>query len=504
MPIPKQLLERLSEFVNANLGLYFPEENWSLLKHRTRFALREYGKNKLEPGIHWLLSSHLNKKQLEILISHLTIGETYFFRDKKLFNFLETNILPGLINMRKNINPYLRIWSAGCSTGEEPYTIAMLLDKLLPDIPDWNITILATDINTRALNKAAAGIYKEWSFRDIPEHIKQKYFRTKTAKSYELTEKIKNMVSFSYLNLASDSYPSLVTNTNAMDIIFCRNVLMYFNKETAEKVISHFYPSLIDNGLLFVSPSEASNGRYKQFSKNLFPGVILFKKAPIQIVEKQDLEIKQLRKKVTEAYAPPKRSLPKTRVKLKLREPKPTKAMELEGKTRDDPGSRFERALKFYSRSNYTEAELILLKLVEEDKNNLEYLLLLVKVCSNKGKLDEAQLWCTRAIELDRVNATAYFLLALILQEKNLPAQAEMNLKKAIYLEPDFILAHFTFGNLTMRSGKLREADNHFNNALDILSKLKKNEILPEADGVTAVELTEIIKSINIRDKDYA
>ena len=177
----------------------------------------------------WLLSSEPpSRNQIEILASYLTIGETYFFREKQTFEILEERILADLIKTRRQNERRLRIWSAGCCTGEEPYSIAMLLSKMLPDLKDWNISILATDINPRFLHKASEGVYSKWSFRDCPQGVKERYFRKAKEDRLEILPDIKKMVTFSYLNLVEDSYPSLSNCTNAMDVIFCRNVLMYF------------------------------------------------------------------------------------------------------------------------------------------------------------------------------------------------------------------------------------------------------------------------------------
>ncbi len=207
------------------------------------------------------------RSQIEILASHLTVGETYFFRDKRLFKTLEESILSELIQLRRNSGRYLRIWSAGCSSGEEPYSIAILLSKMIPDIGDWGITILATDINTRFLQKAADGVYGNWSFRDIEPGIKEGFFNQKEDGRFEVLSRIREMVTFSYLNLVEDAYPSLVNNTNALDIIFCRNVLMYFVPELAGKVVRNLHRSLVDGGFLIVSPTESSIPIFSQFTR---------------------------------------------------------------------------------------------------------------------------------------------------------------------------------------------------------------------------------------------
>lgn len=276
--LPDTLLSQLSEFVAARMGLRFPKERWRDLERGIRSAAPELGFEDTPPCIHWLLSAPLTKSQIEILAGHLTVGETYFFRDKKVFEILEQPILPEFLRLRQASEKRLRIWSAGCCTGEEPYSIAMLLDKLIPDLKDWNITILATDINPRFLQKASEGVYSEWSFRDVPLWIKERYFKRKKEGFFEIIPAIKQWVMFSYLNLAEDTYPSLSNNTHAMDMIFCRNVLMYFDTERAKKVIQNLFKSLVDDGWLIVSPSETSAALFSQFVTVNFPGVVIYKK----------------------------------------------------------------------------------------------------------------------------------------------------------------------------------------------------------------------------------
>jgi chemotaxis protein methyltransferase CheR len=137
---------------------------------------------------------------------------------------------------------------------------------MIPDLKDWNITILATDINTAALRKADEGIYSDWSFRDTPPLFKDKYFERVNSNRYLLQPDIRKMVTFSYLNLSEDVYPALQNNTNAMDVIFCRNVLMYFAPEHVKQAAERFYRSLVDGGWLIVSPVETSQIHYAQFA----------------------------------------------------------------------------------------------------------------------------------------------------------------------------------------------------------------------------------------------
>ncbi len=177
-PISPQSLARLNDFLEQHLGLNFNESRWPELERGIRLAAAEFEFPDPEACIRWLTDSptKLSKKQIEILSTHLTIGETYFFREPETFDVLGNHILPQLSRTSAGKPRSLRIWSAACSTGEEAYSIAILLDQKKELVKDWNISILATDINLKSLEKARNGTYTEWSFREIPGRIKPDYF----------------------------------------------------------------------------------------------------------------------------------------------------------------------------------------------------------------------------------------------------------------------------------------------------------------------------------------
>ena len=199
--LPDDRLSQLSDFVAARMGLYFPRGRWSDLERHTNSAAKEFGFPDAEAFIQWLVSSPLNQEQVERLASHLTIAETYFWREPQVFDALRDQILPELIRSRETSDRRLRIWSAGCATGEEAYSIAILLRALIPDPKNWHITLLATDINPRILRRAAAGVYGKWSFRNAPPGLKEKCFSCTDDGKFKIRPEIRKMVTFSYLNL---------------------------------------------------------------------------------------------------------------------------------------------------------------------------------------------------------------------------------------------------------------------------------------------------------------
>ena len=274
--IPEVLLSRFGAFVAENMGLHFPQARRDALAKGMERAAGEFGFADPVACAEWLLSAPLTPRQIEILAGHLTVGETYFFREKRSFETLEREVLPELIRARRS-ERRLRIWSAGCCTGEEPYSIAMLLSRMI-DPREWNVTILGTDINPRFLRKAAEGVYTKWSFRDTPSRIREEYFEAVEENRFAISPVIKKMVGFSYLNLAEDAFPSLSNNTNGMDLIFCRNVMMYFTPEQMRRTIRQLHRSLVDGGWLLVSPTEASHTLFAEFATVPFSGITLYQK----------------------------------------------------------------------------------------------------------------------------------------------------------------------------------------------------------------------------------
>lgn len=472
--LPDQLLSRLSEFLAAQIGLHFPKKRWSDLERGIVSAAQDFGIQEMKECVHWLLSAPLTPRQIEILARHLTIGETYFFRDRKSFEALEQHILPELIRSRRDSTRCIRIWSAACCTGEEAYSIAMLLDRLLPDYEQWHITILATDINPQFLRKAEAGVYGEWSFRDTPSWTKERYFKKGRQGCFEIHQRIKERVTFSYLNFADDVYPSLANNTNAMDVIFCRNALMYFTSALAMKVVSNLHRAVVDGGWLAVSATEASNTMFAGFSPINFSGAMFYRKNVSNDCQLVDLKYPNFEFLVAsdESLYPPSLS------GISL----PLSSLEISRSIEVHPAS----DEKFVTS---IEASL-------QNQNESDTLCSKARLCANQGKLDEAVEWCEKAIDSDKLNSQNHYLLATIRQELNQSSAAEQSLKRVLYLDPHFALAHFALGNLRLSQGRHGEAERYFTNTLELLRTHPQSKILRESDGLTIERLDKIITSV--------
>jgi len=512
------VLAQISELIAERIGLHFPKERWRDLERGIAAASREFGFKDIESCHHWLLSAPLSRTQIEILASYLTIGETYFFREKKSFEMLEKHVLPELIHLRRKDKKSLRIWSAACATGEEPYSIAIVLSRMIPDIRDWNITILATDINPRFLDKAIKGIYTKWSFRDTPHWVKENYFIPTEDGHFRLLPSIKKMATFSYQNLGENSYPSLLNNTNAMDIIFCRNVLMYFSHNFSRKVIQKLYHSLLDKGWLIVSPCETSHLLFPQFDALNFPDVIFYRKTTashtlqdtrlLNSCKFQDASFKSSQQvqgashtlqnencTLQEIGQPSHEDefIPEPAKEIMPSEPELTEEND-EVRNEDYQQELYLEAVELYKKGFYAEVINTVEDLSLNNEGTSMTRGLLIRAFANQGRLSEASALCQRAIDADKLDPSLHYLLATILQEQGEIYEAIKSLKRSLYIDPDFVLAHFTLGNLTKQQGRLKESRKYFENALKLLHTYDNEDILLESEGINAGRLKEIIR----------
>lgn len=212
------------------------------------------------------------------LIDRVTIGETYFFRDAAQCNVLQTSVLPDLIAKRRATGfKHLSLWSAGCATGEEPYTLAIMLREMIPDIADWTFSLLATDINVTSLETARKGIYRPHSFRqETRPDVQGRWFDKHDNNTFELDAAVRKMVEFAPLNLLSEDYPSFESRTMNLDLIICRNVTIYFEQATTHRIIERFHSCLNSEGWLVVGHAEPLVSAYEGFVPRNFQNAVLY------------------------------------------------------------------------------------------------------------------------------------------------------------------------------------------------------------------------------------
>jgi chemotaxis protein methyltransferase CheR len=275
------LYRQIRDLVYKASGIYKVEEKLYLLADGCGRRMKQLGVR--SPREYWthLAAQPGRDAELRQLLNEITIGETCLFRSQPQLDALRKVILPEIVAEKAGqTTKRLRIWSAGCSTGEESYTLAMImLEESERLLKGWTVEILATDLNDRSVETAKAGVYGDYALRSTSDYYKHKYFSPVDEKKLQVSPEVKKLIGFSRLNLQDESKMRFM---RGMDLIFCCNVLIYFDGVSKSKVISHFFNNLNFGGYFFLGTSESLMKLNDQFHLVHFPGTIGYWKPPIK------------------------------------------------------------------------------------------------------------------------------------------------------------------------------------------------------------------------------
>jgi len=251
-------LTRIRDIIYQVAGIFHPNHKLRFLEDRCGRRMKELGVANLRDYVDCLTVKPSHQAELVALLNETTVGETYFYRNEPQLEALRKVILPKIVEAKANLPlRRLRIWSAGCSTGEEPYTLAlMLLEESKGLLEGWSFDIQATDLNERSIAHAKRGVYGEYSTRNIPPQIREKYFVEEQGE-LSVGTLARSRVTIQRLNLLDDSR---MTFMKGVDIIFCCNVLIYFDAASKSRVIQHFHTNLLPHGYLFLGHAESLFG----------------------------------------------------------------------------------------------------------------------------------------------------------------------------------------------------------------------------------------------------
>lgn len=268
--------ENLRKYIYDNCGIYFQDNKKYLLESRLQKRLTFLTIGSYEDYLGYLKSNNGSINEKKYLYEAITINETFFFRNQPQLDALVSSILPEIITEKRKLGkPKIRIWSAASSSGEEAYSIAMIITDLIrPKYPDLDFEIIGTDINHAVIETAREGKYREYSIRNSPIYYLKKYF-IQSGNSFEVNPDIRKFVSFKLLNLFDDLSMKSMIN---FDIIFCANVLIYFDIKSKMKVVSNLYNSLNKGGYFFIGYAETLHMISKAFSVVSYPKTIGYKK----------------------------------------------------------------------------------------------------------------------------------------------------------------------------------------------------------------------------------
>ena len=442
------LLEQFIELINHKTGLAVrPSERNTLVKnirHRTEqlrlASVAQY---------YQLLSrdGYTSQREWDNFINLLAIGESYFFRDRGQMDLLRYRLLPQLIAQARAAGgdrPCLKIWSAGCSTGEEAYSLAILLVELIPDWQKWQIQILGTDINPFAIAQARVGAYKKWSFRDVDARIKREYF-TEDRGLQTLRTEIRELVDFKLDNLSS--IPQLLPKQEQFkwDLILCRNVFIYLTKPAIHRALERFYQVLKSEGCLMVSHSELDGYNLNEWLVKALPESIIYQK-------KRKLEI--------DSCQPLQNSRKRGRLQISSISLQPISVAN----------SPVDAPMDVAASQDYEQAIARYRRRIQENPKDFMALFSLANIYANLGKLELSIKYATQCISLNSLATGPYYLLAQIAEEKREIERAKLYLKRIIYLDSSQINAYLDLGALYAQQKNKIQARKFWKIALELLS----------------------------------
>jgi len=468
--LPGALVDRVAELVRERTGLVLADGRRPALEQALSAALHRSGAVEREL---YLIRLAAEPHLLEDLVGEITVGETYFFRDPGQFELIRETILPDLLARRPAGEP-LRIWSAGCASGEEAYSLAILLDQ---QGLSGGARILATDLSRRALERARRGRYGSWSLRGVPESVVRAYFR-RHDHHFELHPAIRQAVEFRRLNLLSDpAYWPMP----AADLILCRNVLIYFDPSAVQRAAEALLGALSEDGWLVAGAADPPLGE-------LVPCRVIATEAGLVY-----------RRPPAPALGPPAREPAATAAPVapapRAEGPSPPGPAADPGGARPGPGAAASAAVAAYAERDYARAAQTARRALAADPSDPALWALLVRALANRGEAAEAARAVAAALQYHGSSAELAYLEGVLLADAGRPAASAEAARRALYLDRGLVVAHLALAAALVRLGRKEEARRAFRNAERLLAALRPDEIVPASDGQPAARLAQVARA---------
>lgn len=454
--------QNFHDYLISHSGLHFERRNIKMLERGLDSRMAALRINSYGDYYEYLSKNMERRQELQKLLQFLTVGETFFFRYHAHFKALMANVLPEIL---KSGQKRIRFWSAGCSTGEEPYSMAIAIMEAVPQWRDLDIRILATDINNRSLMRAREGVYNSWKTRVTEERYLAKYFN-RIGESYVIRDEVRKLVTFAHLNLQSvhnSTHPLLAED---FDAIFCRNVMIYFTLPTTKKLVDQFATSLKPDGYLFLGHSETLSNISAKFERHLHDGGFYYRKKQLQ-------------------PAPAAEPLLAAPEPVPLREAPIQAAPPQKAGTPPDTEALYEQAMNLLAEENFAEAKILFRQILDNKHDHTGAILGKALISANSGRFKDALDACDRALAIDDLLPEAYFLRGLVYEMVDRETDSFQEYRKAILLKMDFVMPHYQLGKLYFRTGQHKDGVRELKNSLKLLEKWRQESIIPYSGGLS-------------------
>jgi chemotaxis protein methyltransferase CheR len=468
LPLTPDDFALFQELLNEASGLHFEEARsqfletalWERVQHRGYDSYREY--------YHFLKYHPEGRLEMRDLFDLITVGETFFFRNKAQYDVLMKEVFPEILRRKASSRDRrIRAWSAGCSGGDEAYSIAIAFMEAVPSHEEWSISILGTDINRKNLACAEEAVYGERNIAYLPKEYVDKYFNVRGT-SYVLNPKVRQTARFEYHNLARDWF--LHEAMQQIDLLFCRNVTIYFDPRTTQRVVEAFHHCLSPEGYLFLGHTETLWQIAHKFERVEFPQTFIYRKG--------------LRPDRAEEMMP-RTAIPEMGIEDAISNGNGDARRELGSKKSEPrPEGRPEDLGQVGISSDVGLPQLRPVLLPPED--SLHGDLMKAAALVNEAKYEEAAALLGKIIAMDNLSAEAYYLLGALRYKNSRLKDAEDHFRKVIYICPDTVLAYFNLGTLYSCQGKYGEAAREFRNAIRLLEEKPEQEQVRFCEEVTA------------------
>lgn len=498
----KSQIERLRPWVEAETGMDF---SGNRVQRLCDAASKVLARRKAPANLDALLAdSQLRGIFLEQLTAELTVGESFFFRNPHHMRALREQVLPEILRDNSDKRE-VRIWSAGCATGEEPYTLAILMDQVLGGRRDWHVSILGTDLNPEFLARAREACYRPWSFRHTNIHQDRAYF-TPDRDTFRLAAKVRDTARFTYLNLVKDVYPSPLTGTLGLDLILFRNVAIYLKPEVTKSIIERFLQALRPGGWLLLGETEVSLAPTKGFGARRFEQATFHQKAygATPTADSSQMPLPVLADFVTGA-APSYGTLKSSAAKMSAPQPPtiPTvpalpdwvplpKKQDAGLHTTESTGEQIERLL---AERKFDEAERTIERTANKQQRAKSRFRLAQELLVTAATAKARQM-LDRCLADEPLMIEAQLLYASFAEEAGNLEKAEEAYRRALYVDRNCPMAHFHLALVLQLKGDAAGSRRSVTTTLKLIENKDPHELVEYGEGVCYGRLKEMARMI--------